>query len=112
MSNIMNQAIGSAKETLGNLTGNKDLQESGRQQWAEAKGEQELHQQKAEREKNAPEAYRAVDAAKEMGGAAMEKVGAATGNKQMESDGRSARAQAAGEGSYHDKLAEQKNDAQ
>ncbi|KAJ2788240.1 hypothetical protein GGI15_000045 [Coemansia interrupta] len=112
MSTYLNQAVGTAKETIGNLTGNEGLKEAGRKQWAEAKGEQELQQQKAEREKNAPEAYRAVDAVKEMGGAAAEKLGAATGNKQMESDGRSARAQAAGEGSYHEKLAEQKSDAQ
>ncbi|KAJ1847307.1 hypothetical protein LPJ73_004288 [Coemansia sp. RSA 2703] len=112
MSNLINQAIGSAKETLGNLTGNEEMKKTGRQQWAQAKGEQELQQQKAEREKNAPEAYRAADAVKGMGGAAMEKLGAATGNEKMESDGRSARAQAAGEAKYHDKLSEQKTDTQ
>ncbi|KAJ1864903.1 hypothetical protein LPJ73_000153 [Coemansia sp. RSA 2703] len=105
MSNYVNQAIGSAKEGLGNLTGNKDLQESGRKQWAEAKGEQKLTNDKAMREEEAPNAHRAADAAKGMGGAAKEKLGQAIGNDKMAAEGRSTRAQAAGEASHHENLA-------
>ncbi|KAJ1722108.1 hypothetical protein LPJ53_003440 [Coemansia erecta] len=105
MSNYVNQAIGSAKEGLGKLTGNEDLQESGRKQWAEGKGENKLQHDKAMREENAPNAHRAGDAAKGAGGAMKEKFGQAIGNDKMQAEGRSTRAQAAGEAEHHDNLA-------
>ncbi|KAJ2788231.1 hypothetical protein GGI15_000036 [Coemansia interrupta] len=105
MSNYVNQAIGSAKEGLGKLTGNEHLQESGRQQWAEGKGEQKLTHDKAMREENAPNAHRAGDAIKGAGGAAKEKMGQALGNDKMAAEGRSTRAQAAGQAEHHENLA-------
>ncbi|KAJ1642614.1 hypothetical protein J3B02_000321 [Coemansia erecta] len=107
MSNIYNQAAGATKETLGNVTGNKDLADRGRKQWAEGKGEHEIQKDKAMREEDFPNAHRAGDSAKQAGGATKEKLGQAIGNDKMASEGRSQRAQGVGQAQHHDNLAEQ-----
>ncbi|KAJ1813587.1 hypothetical protein LPJ56_003917 [Coemansia sp. RSA 2599] len=105
MSNLYNQAAGATKEALGNVTGNKELADRGRKQWAEGKGEHEIQKDSALREENNPNLHRTGDSMKQAGGAAKEKLGQAIGNERMESEGRAKRAEGVGSAQYHDKLA-------
>ncbi|KAJ1943448.1 hypothetical protein GGF37_002644 [Kickxella alabastrina] len=104
MSSLYNQTAGAIKETVGNIVGNNDLVETGREQWAESKGEQKIQENRAHREKENPELHRAVDSANNISGTAKEMFGQAIGDKIMEAEGHSQRTQAKGNAMYHDKL--------
>ncbi|KAJ1942266.1 hypothetical protein GGF37_003188 [Kickxella alabastrina] len=107
MSNLFNQAAGATKEAVGNILGNRDLADKGREQWAEGKGEQKMQESQARSEEENPNMHRAGDSVKNTGGAAKEKFGQAIGNEHMEAEGRSQRAQAKGNVEHHEKLAKE-----